>query len=256
MKKFTAIILALVMALTLAACGNGGGISQAEYDRLQRELDKLQNELDGLKDNNSGSASTGSGPYASAETGDVIQFGGNDWRVLDVQGDKALILSDRVMTVRGYHTASTAITWAECDIREYLNGQFIDDTFTTAEKAMIAETRNLNKSNQWNNTAGGIDTIDKVFLLSIEEVVQYFGDSGQLSNKPNDTSYIDDEYNSRRIALGKDNDTACWWWLRSPGVISDSAASVSTDGSVGVGLGWSSRVSAVGGVRPALWLNL
>jgi hypothetical protein len=30
--------------------------------------------------------------------------------------------------------------------------------------------------------SGGNDTTDKIFILSIEEVVQYFGDSGQLAN--------------------------------------------------------------------------
>ena len=248
MKKLTAIILACVLTLTLAACG--GGVSQAEYDRLQRALDRLQDELDSLSGGNTPSGGESSFSV-SANVGDIIQFGGYDWRVLEVKDGKALILSDKILTIRPYHPSS--ITWAESELREYLNSAFIEDTFTSEEKTRIAEIRLENQSNQWYGTAGGIQTIDRVFLLSMEEVVKHFGDSGQLRDRPGNANVIDDEYNLARIAYTTDG-TASWWWLRSPGCYGTDAASVLHDGRVDV-TGLDVR-SDDGGVRPALWLNL
>jgi hypothetical protein len=101
---------------------------------------------------------------------------------------------------------------------------------------------------------GGIDTIDKVFLLSIEEAVKYFGDSGQLQNRPKNADYlINDQYNSARIAKFSD-DEASWWWLRSPGRDSNRAAYVLDFGYIDLSGGFFNRDD--GGVRPALWLKL
>jgi hypothetical protein len=86
----------------------------------------------------------------------------------------------------------------------------------------------------------GNDTDDYIFLLSLEEVVRYFGDSGQLANGPSENrNAIDDQYNEARIAY----DFGGWWWLRSPG-----------GGDIGVS---GTRVDDdYHGVRPALWINL
>jgi len=124
------------------------------------------------------------------------------------------------------------------------------------EKALIEETTIQNNDNPWYGISGGQDTKDMIFLLSIEEVVKYFGDSGQLKNRPAEYAYyINDQYNSARIAKNAYGN-ALWWWLRSPGSHSDGAAYVSSDGEIYV-LGFFVKVSNfTGGTRPALWLNL
>ena len=38
-----------------------------------------------------------------ASVGDVIQFGGIDWLVLDIQDGKALLLSEKILEERPYH---------------------------------------------------------------------------------------------------------------------------------------------------------
>jgi len=132
------------------------------------------------------------------------------------------------------------------------------------EQAMILETRNYNGENQWYNTYGGLTTIDKVFLLSIEEVVKYFGDSGQLE-KPKSIGIIKDRFNGNRSAVCFFNEgnpvvdggspLDCAWWLRSPGSLPDSAAAVTPFGYLFV-CGFDAYGSNGGGVRPALWLKL
>ncbi|MDR1135443.1 MAG: DUF6273 domain-containing protein [Clostridiales Family XIII bacterium] len=193
-----------------------------------------------------------------------IKFGGYDWRVLDIQGDKALLLTEDVIERCPYNTEYVDVTWESCTLRKYLNGEFLNK-FSSQEQEMILETTNTNLKNQWYDTDGGNSTTDKVFLLSIDEVVKYFGDNGDLANRKGwyvgnegyelrDGAgyYISDQYNNERVA--KYEDDGAWWWLRSPGFDSDYAAHVSN---VGVLLlsGYNVLYDR-GGVRPALWLNL
>jgi len=191
---------------------------------------------------------------------DMVQFGGYDWRVLKVTDGKALLLSENVLEIRIYHDLpmnDLCITWRDCGMRQYLNGAFYDSVFTAEEKARIIETVVVNNNNEWFGTPGGENTVDKIFLLSNVEVARYFGDSGQLGNRPawgTGWKYeIDDEYNSARIARDSAG-TAASWWLRSPGSASHLATHVGPGGHVFVD---GSYVGAdKGGMRPALWINL
>ena len=199
------------------------------------------------------------------QVGSVIQFGGYDWRVLDVQGNKALIITEHIIEQRPYNVELTEVTWEMCTLRKYLNGEFLQK-FSKEEQARISETRINNPNNLWYGTAGGNDTTDKIFLLSLEEADKYFGNSGDYENKrrkswddKNDKWVSADDgfafsnvNDSDRIA--QYNNQVSWWYLRSPGRSSLLAAPVFYDGPVyvrGLSVG-----SARGGVRPALWLNL
>ena len=189
-----------------------------------------------------------------ANIGETIEFGGIVWRVLDVQGSSALVISEFVLESRRYNDQYEDITWAESTIRQYLNGSFLR-RFSEAEQARIWETTVINNDNPRAGTSGGEDTTDKIFLLSFEELLRYFGDSGQLENKDGRPSVlgIDDEFSSARASRRTDGRAASWW-LRSPGYRNTSAATVNTYGVVGI---MGSRVALSGvGIRPALWLNL
>lgn len=179
-----------------------------------------------------------------------VQFGKYLWRVLDVRNDRALLLTEEILKWREYHSSNTSVTWETCELRRYLNEAFLK-TFSAQERKRIVQTENRNADNPWFGTSGGRDTVDKVFLLSIEEVVKYFGDSGQLQERP-DEYWIDDKYNSVRKAEYRSK--TGWWWLRSPGGndVSNSA-DVFDDGSLSM---FGSKVDLLGGVSPALWLNL
>ena len=107
--------------------------------------------------------------------GSAYKFAGIDWRVLDIQGNKALLISKEVLEKRPYNDEYKDITWEKCTLRGYLNGEFYNKL--GAAKSAIAETRNANPNNPWYGTTGGNATIDKVFLLSLEEVCSYFGNS-------------------------------------------------------------------------------
>ncbi|SHI66083.1 DUF6273 domain-containing protein [Lutispora thermophila] len=195
----------------------------------------------------------------------LISFAGYNWRVLDIKGNAALIITEHIIDQRSYHDAYKDITWADCALRKYLNGDFYN-RFSEAEKSRIIPVMNKNLDNQWYGTKGGEDTLDKVFLLSIEEVVcKYFGDSSSNLYNPNKSQrywfHKKDVNNSKRIARLESTVGVWWWWLRSPGRFNVRAAYIHGDGNVGIQgnnilKGNASDGRCTGGVRPALWLRL
>ncbi|MDR0248657.1 MAG: DUF6273 domain-containing protein [Oscillospiraceae bacterium] len=260
MKKLTAIILAMTLALSLAACGGGSpspslSPSPSSPSPSQGALSPSPGGTDPTPtdtDDPSGSPQDTT-PPAGVAVGDIMEFGGYEWRVLEVSGGKALLLSEYIIEDRLYHDAYAEVTWADCDLRAYLNGEFYLG-FSEGDRAKITQTRSSNKDNQWYGTPGGDDTDDYIFLLSLEEVVRYFGDSGQLANRPSeDAKYIDDQYNEARLAYTLDG--VQWaWWLRSPGYDVSNIAYVRFG--MGVIMMNGNADSDVLGLRPAMWVSL
>ena len=113
--------------------------------------------------------------------GEIIKIGKYDWRVLEVQKDRALLLSEYVIDWKAYSTKTEPeltwvgeymdykllkVTWKDCTLRQYLNEEFFH-SFGDQEKSLILTVENINENNQWNNTNGGDNTKDRIFLLSI-----------------------------------------------------------------------------------------
>jgi len=201
----------------------------------------------------------------TVEIGSALSFGGYTWRVLDLHTDRALIITEEIIEQGPYHNAYKEITWADCALRSYLNGEFYE-RFSGAEKSRILPVINHNPDNQWHGATGGVDTEDRIFLLSIEEVAcRYFGDGrAKLYNPGKNQRYWlerKDENNGKRkaILLGKEH--VWWWWLRSPGRFNVRAAYIHGDGNIGIQgnnifKGNGSDGKCTGGIRPALWLGL
>ena len=169
-------------------------------------------------------------PDSNVSIGDTVTFGkeNREWIVLDKEDEKALLLTKESVGKRAYHDEWPDITWEDCTLREWLNEEFYNDSFTEAEKNQICETVVKNDDNPEYGTEGGRDTTDKIFLLSIDEAEKYFE-------------------NDEARAIGS------WWWLRSPGIYCNKAAEVNSDGLIyQVG----SNVYIKYSVRPALWVNL
>jgi transcriptional regulator with XRE-family HTH domain len=216
-------------------------------------------------------------PFSMTE-GNIITFGKYQWRVLKTDGNSALMITERVIELRAFHEEFIEITWENCDLRKYLNKQFYD-AFDPTDRERILETRITDCDNPWYGTKWGNPTVDKIFLLSTSEVVQYFGDSGDLKNNKRwhlmdvknynelifgfhpegHSECINDRYNHARKALFHKVYNAGWdekmWWLRSPGVnMRPTTALVGFNGELWVNGGdvYDPQI----GVRPALWLKL
>ena len=186
----------------------------------------------------------------------IMHFGGYNWRVVNVQDDKVLLISDKVIEAKMYHDKHENTAWVNCSIRKYLNGDFYN-TFSEAEKSQILETRLPSYNNPWFGTDGGKYTNDNVFLLSIEEVVTYFGDGGQLRDKNQNTKYfINDDFNNNRKAVNIKGESSCWW-LRSPGNSLSFASCVTTDGRIAVSGDFVNRGDGFNiGIRPAMYVDI
>ena len=206
--------------------------------------------------------------------GEQIEFGKYKWQVLDVDGNNAFIISETTVGKAPYQDFGDT-TWEHCGLRKYLNREFYE-TFSNNEKSKIIKTKVSDRDNPWQGTKCGNPTFDNLFLLSYDEVVKYFGDSGDLENKrgkycTHEGKFVEtsensmytkhphgdaiyDEYNENRRVKNANGEDA-WWWLRSPG-----GQGIHTTGSVGyLGEIWlcgddAHRVD--GGIRPALWLKL
>jgi len=209
-----------------------------------------------------------------------LPFGKHKWRVLDVQDNRALIISETHVKAGDYHGVQVKVTWEGCDQREYLNSEFLNE-FSQEERERILETQVKNPNNLWYGLVnriflgakGGNDTLDRVFLLSIEEADKYFGNSGDYLNKRRKSKdgedgkyspsgkgfYLSNDHDSDRQAPFDNMDAPFWWWLRSPGSDGVFAAYVDHDGGVGVcgyPVGCSFSPNSGGGIRPAMWLKL
>ena len=173
-------------------------------------------------------------PPTTNNVSDIIIFGKYEWRILDIQGNRALIITTRSIAQRKYHNSIRSTTWEKCDIRKWLNGDFFS-SFSTQERSRIAITENGNPDNSLYRLSGGGNTFDYIFLLSFQEAERYFNDDADrkvvnISGRPS------------------------WWYLRSPGDFGLGASGVSNEGSIYLG-GFHIN-DAFGGIRPALWLQL
>jgi len=169
-----------------------------------------------------------------------------EWKVLAVDGNKALVISQYALDCQKYNSTYTDTTWEKCSLRTWLNGTFYNAAFGSDHQKMIASSTVTADKNPSYSTSPGNNTTDKVFLLSITEVYKYF--SSESARQCQGTAYC---YAQGAYKASNGN---CWWWLRSPGYYSNDAAIVNTDGSVSDrGLYVSYDRDAV---RPALWINL
>lgn len=185
-------------------------------------------------------------------------------------------MSDIVLDDQKYNLENEEITWETSTIRSWLNGygstfnrqkidysskNFINSAFTAEERTEIADTAVINPDNISYGTAGGNSTKDKVFLLSEQEV---YGSAALVHGWASSKEIYDEvrrcKSSTYAKAMGVYTDSSeaykgnCWWWLRSPGNISENAAFVHYYGFVsddGDGVDYRSF-----GVRAALNLSL
>lgn len=201
----------------------------------------------------------------SVKVSDIVSFGSYEqdglqsngtepikWLVLDVQEDKALLLSYDALDSRPYNDVYQATTWENCTLRKWLNTEFLHEAFSNEEQNNIIVTELDNGKSEGNKkwkTDGGNNTEDAIFLLSYADTDRYFDDSSNRKCAP--TNYAIKMGADVRI-LDDGVTSSGWWWLRSPGEKSNQAAFVNFDGTRytnGVGNGYLS-------VRPALWVKL
>ncbi len=217
MKKCTLIILlSLILIIALAGCGSSG----------PKQEDTSISEI------------------AGTSIGDVVKFGDYNgkpinWFVAEKEEGLYLLVSNSVIDQKPYNkeggsTDSSselyyANEWSQCSLREWLNGEFYDSAFSDTAKEYIVKCKLKNDVTEAYNKSGGMDTTDKVFILSYSECNKFL--------YPKDLLNIDgDEY-----------------WLRNPSGTNVLSARTCNGRISDTNL--SEKVETSSGVRPAIWVT-
>lgn len=166
--------------------------------------------------------------------GNKVTFGSWDgtpirWKVCDTNGKMRMLLAEGIVLERPYNDLRVDTYWQTATLRAWLNREFLQQAFTQEERMMVVATRRTNEANEQFFTNAGLATMDKVFVLSKQELDHYMPEQKERN-------------------LGK------WWWLRTPGDNLLAVEAVDEQGEAylhGVNINY-----ATGGVRPALWVLL
>jgi hypothetical protein len=163
--------------------------------------------------------------------------------------------------------------WETSSLRRYLNNVFYWKLSREVQDIVI-ETMIDNYGNKWYGGKDYRKTVDKVFLLSIEEAERFFGNTNDylsINRKQPDIingkfnglffetetgSCLSNEHDVERRAKYQDKQVAKYsqWWLRTNGMSEYNVSLVSAVGNIYVAGEHCNNENC--GVRPAMWISL
>ena len=190
--------------------------------------------------------------FGTYEQNNIINDGkeGIEWRVLTVENEQALVISKFALDTKPYHVPVSYpfdTTWESSDIRAWLNQDFFNNSFTASEKGNIISVSLKNSDNPEYGTKGGTDTTDRIFLLSYDDVNNYFDSLEDRECEA--TSYA----KATGAFVNKENEKTRWW-LRTPGYSSGDTLFVEFNGDVPThGNHFGDNIFTI---RPAFWLHI
>ena len=208
---------------------------------------------------NSGSAAINYSVNSVVKFGSYPQKGSSkesiQWKILDIQGNEALLMSVYALDCVPYNLSATAVTWETSYVRQWLNDSFYNTAFSSTEKNVIVKKTIRNTANPYYpNTNPGPDTQDNVFLLSVDEALRYL---------PRDTDrlIVTTEYAFSRGGYRNNNgNDYAWWWMRSPGKDAKQAvrvrADATYDGKPAGYIGTNDVTDTEDVVIPCIWVRL
>ena len=220
-------------AMNLFETLNGFMDSEKQILLLKEKAQQMQDSAE-IEAQTAGAPETGqsiSNPFTDAKAGDLVKFGrydqnGNvsdgreaiEWRVLAAEEDRVLAISEYGLDAKAFNDGEEATSWEKCSLRAWLNKDFYQEAFTEDEQEMILLTDVVN-DDPYDKSASTVVTEDRLFLLSIEESLEYFGGVGGTyydeKNKnrichPTQTAEI-----NGAVPFWGNSKGTCAWWLRS-----------------------------------------
>lgn len=175
--------------------------------------------------------------WKSLKVGDKVHMGGDfifiqdkfhkiafEWRVLDIQEDKVLLLADQAIYYSALTESNEPELWEKSELRAACQ-KIYDSKFGANDQARILNT---DLETTVYNTDRKEQTQDYLFCLSFEEIQKYF--MGNLIHGVAGVDFRDDytkydEYRSedlicncmKGVSLTQKEDEKVAWWLRSKG---------------------------------------
>ena len=200
-----------------------------------------------------------------------------EWRILEVKGDKILLLSEYILDAQPFNEEIASNQWGSSSLRQWLNTVFLKTAFTEEELNAIQLTKVDNSAKQTHYlTSGESNTEDHIFLLSDDEVINYFSSPNlvycmatEFAKPKIESVHISTSFNGF-TSKGTFTETETYenekyapWWLRSPSLSWDQAVgayykdTISTHNWYKKALhGWYYDYRSSIGIRPAMWVYL
>lgn len=170
----------------------------------------------------------------------IGNYNGNpvEWLVLTSKNNSTLLISKYILDYKKFRdsTIAESTNWERSTIRQWLNEDFYNSTFSEEERSyiQISTVQDFMEDHKL-----GEKTEDKVFLLSHDDAWTFFKDDN--ARKASSTSYAKSQYKYS-------NDS--WWLIDSYSselykyVVNNKGKCENYP-----------RVNETNGVRPAMWVN-
>lgn len=193
------------------------------------------------------------------------------WRILKMDGDKALLLSDKIIDQHNvypptdtdigvyYRGEQMDLIWSNSILRTYINNTMYEMAFSEDEQEAVLDSE---VTSGYTYKEGKDTTVDKLFILSYHELVNDYGfttqnsllcglsDYGKASGTINYASYgtfgsyftLSDGYKSDHIQYGEDSKDA--WCKAYSDAIDNTGKLIKED------------ALYYNGIRVAMWVDL
>lgn len=127
------------------------------------------------------------------------------WRVLEVENDTAILISDQIITYRSWNSYSANTTWDTSNVRRWLNS-YSDDNGTAADSGFFYDAFCENEKNE-------IVTIkDAVTLLEVEDATNsnygFINNESRMAVHTDYAAYLKSQTSRWQDLINK-------WWLNS-----------------------------------------
>ena len=196
---------------------------------------------------------------AESSVGDIVTFGkfetdGNEgngeeelrWLVLSNRDDLVTLITEQSIAGMRYNFNANPTNWSDCSLRTWLNGTFYTSAFELSESDFICKNYINTPTNPDFPSPSGDATVDKVYLLSLNEALHYFSSVSDRKATCTTSSY------SQTFT---DDQDYCVWWLRTPGARLESAVGVDPTGQV-MTVGYDCYKNEQIGVRPVVVVDI
>ena len=159
--------------------------------------------------------------------GDTVYFGAYEqdgdpsngkeeisWTVHSIENGKALLLSDVCLYSMPYNASGTDNSWTNSDLRKWLNGEFYQSAFSSAERGVICDeeinTKKLSVEDLANGEPSGEAeiTVDNVFVPDLSEF-------WMLTSELNVSDTAKQVFTANNELYGGEN-YRTMFWTRSP----------------------------------------
>lgn len=171
---FVAIVVCIILAFRIDGSRYVIAFIEKGIGFKDESLEMFQS-LEEYKDSESQAARMEQILLNEAHKGDVVAFGKQKWIVLDKKKKDSSVC---IMKLDGenkllYHSREEKVNWETCDIRTFLNTDYLQKHFTPSEQSIILTTDVAAAENAAYPVNAGNATRDKIFILSSQEAKKY-----------------------------------------------------------------------------------